>query len=127
MACSEEPTPQTTEKNQYLKGYTEEIIEVETPNNVEIESNVSEQSPETSNKYAYEVIYTDSIGWGYQILQDGSVIIKQTYIPAIQGNHAFRTEEDAQKTAEFILEKMNNNIFPPTLSKEELTYLNVLP
>jgi hypothetical protein len=127
IACSQEPT--STVKKSLLpqeKGYMQEKPEP-VISNTEAMKTEPEETTITSKSYTYDVVYTDSIGWGYEILQDEAVVIKQVYIPAIQGNFAFRTEQDAQKTAEFILEKMNNNIFPPTLSKDELTYLNVLP
>ncbi|MCH2224572.1 MAG: DUF4907 domain-containing protein [Crocinitomicaceae bacterium] len=129
IACSQEPSTQTTEKMQQKEDTSGKNQEIE--NTIvdlpESETTAPEQSSKSEEKYTYRVIHTENIGWGYEILEHESVIIKQIYIPAIQGNHAFSTEKDAQKTAEFILDKMNNNIFPPTLSKDELTYLNVLP
>lgn len=64
--------------------------------------------------------------WGYQIMKDGKIIIDQKHIPAIQGNLGFRTMEDAEKTGNFIVNKIKNGGFPPTISTEELDSLGVL-
>lgn len=34
-------------------------------------------------------------GWGYEILADGKVYIRQVNIPAIQGKKSFKSKEDA--------------------------------
>jgi hypothetical protein len=127
FACTNEREGSDIQEPAQTVGWTEsEITEISDTTKGGIETNTKvEESIKPS--YSSEVIYTENIGWGYEILQGESVVIKQTYIPAIQGNYAFETEEDARKTAEFILGKLNNNIFPPTLSREELTYLDVLP
>ena len=39
-------------------------------------------------------------GWGYYILTDGKVFVHQNIIPAIPGEHGFRTKEDALKVRE---------------------------
>ena len=64
--------------------------------------------------------------YGYQILKDGKMIIDQPTIPAIQGNRSFTSEEDALKTGEYLITKLKQGIFPPTLSVEELDSLSVL-
>lgn len=82
---------------------------------------------EEVNQYSSIAVYDDSIGWGYQILNNGSVYINQPHIPAVSGVHGFKSEEDAIKTADFAIYKIENGFFPPTISKEELDSLNVLP
>jgi hypothetical protein len=69
---------------------------------------------------------TPGCGWGYKIMKDGQLSINQPTIPAVQGNRCFSSKEKAEKTAEFIIYKMTNNIFPPTISVEELDSLGVL-
>ena len=64
--------------------------------------------------------------WGYQIFQKETMIINQTTIPSIQGIDGFDTEEKAERTAKFILNKVENGIFPPTVDKEDLEKLGVL-
>jgi hypothetical protein len=91
--------------------------------NEEKETTLSE-----ADKSPYQVIVeeTPGCGWGYKIMKDGQLSINQPTIPAIQGNRCFSSKEKAEKTAEFIINKMNNNVFPPTISLEELDSLGVL-
>jgi hypothetical protein len=79
-----------------------------------------------SSPYQLIVEETPGCGWGYKIMKDGQLSINQPTIPAVQGNRCFSSKEKAAKTAEFIINKMNNNIFPPTVSVEELDSLDVL-
>ncbi len=91
--------------------------------NDELEISLSE----TGNS-PFQVIVEENpgCGWGYKIMKDGQLSINQPTIPAIQGNRCFSSKEKAEKTAEFIINKMNNNVFPPTISVEELDSLGVL-
>lgn len=83
-------------------------------------------SSKKSSPYHYTTIYTDEIGWGYDILENSSVRIHQPHIPAVQGNQGFKSASDAAKVAEKIIEKLDKGIMPPTLSIAEMTELGVL-
>jgi len=74
--------------------------------------------------FVIKVYSVDSLGWGYDICKNEKVIIHQTNIPAINGNLAFKTKDNAQKTAELVVEKLKNNVFPPSLTKEEVEQIN---
>ena len=78
------------------------------------------------NRSVYEVrTVENSLGWGYEIWQDGALVIKQEHIPAVQGIHAFSSQEQAQKAAEIIKAKIEQGIFPPTMSMAELQSIGV--
>lgn len=64
-------------------------------------------------------------GYGFDIYQDGKMMIHQNSIPAIQGNKAFATEEDAKAVGALMLYKVSNGIMPPTVSVEDLDSLGV--
>jgi hypothetical protein len=64
-------------------------------------------------------------GWGYEIYKGSKLMINQKNIPAVQGNQSFKTETDAIKVGEFVVTKLMQNQFPPTLSLEELTSLGI--
>jgi len=66
-------------------------------------------------------------GWGYDIYIDNKRYIHQFIIPEIQGSYTFSTKEKALKTANFVVEKINNGIVPPFVTLKELDSLNVLP
>ena len=64
--------------------------------------------------------------YGYQIFNaSGKMMINQPTIPAIQGNKGFQTEKDAQTAAEFVIQKIDKGIFPPTFSIAELDSLGL--
>jgi hypothetical protein len=65
-------------------------------------------------------------GWGYDVFIFGGMVIHQPNIPAVNGNRAFSTKEDAEKVGNFAIDKIKRNIMPPALSIEELESLGVL-
>jgi hypothetical protein len=81
---------------------------------------------ELSDVYSLEATFSPEFGWGYQILNNGKLYINQPHIPSIQGNIGFDSKDNAIKTGEYIINKLENNIFPPTVSPEELDSLGVL-
>jgi|SRR5688572_4594942 len=89
-------------------------------------------NPYENANLTVEVFKIDSIdhngnrGWGYDILIDGKIYIHQPNIPAIMGNNGFSSEEHAQEAGEFIVQKLKNNIVPPSVTPEELDSLGVL-
>ena len=84
------------------------------------------QSKENKTAYSARIIFTDSLGWGYQIFDGNTMLINQLHIPSIQGNRGFKSREAAQLTANFILYKLSNGVFPPTVDEKELDSLGVL-
>jgi len=85
--------------------------------------------PEVAEKnFTYKVLLNETGNeWGYQIFEGANMVIKQMHIPAIQGNYGFDTKEKAEITALFILDKLQNDIFPPGINQEQLDSLGVLP
>lgn len=80
-----------------------------------------------SSGFSHRVEFKENLGWGYQIFDGSKLILNQDHIPAIQGNVGFPSKEAAEKTAEYIIMKLENDIFPPTLTVNELDSLDVLP
>lgn len=64
-------------------------------------------------------------GYGFDIYRDGKKMIHQNAIPAIQGNKAFTTEEEAKAVAALMLYKVSKGIIPPIVSLEDLDSLGV--
>lgn len=77
--------------------------------------------------YSVEVTTNSDTSFGYTILRNDTPFIRQPFVPAIQGQIGFRTPEAAEKTALFVIKKLENNTFPPSVSVSELDSLNVLP
>ena len=92
------------------------------------EKEVPKPSKQVEKKvsFNYNITYNDSLGWGYELIKENKVFIKQETIPAIQGNKGFKTKEDAENVAEFALEKLKNNQGFPSITKKELIELRVI-
>ncbi|MFK7787333.1 MAG: DUF4907 domain-containing protein [Crocinitomicaceae bacterium] len=99
---------------------------------VEVEEVITDTIPnestetKTNSDWSYKVTSISENNWGYQIFQQGKMIINQTSIPSVQGIDGFDSEEKAERTAQFILNKVENGTFPPTVKKEDLEKLDVL-
>ena len=65
-------------------------------------------------------------GWGYDIYLDGRHYVHQKHIPSVQGNTGFATKEDAEKTAQLVIKKIEKNIMPPGITPQELDSLGVV-
>jgi hypothetical protein len=90
------------------------------------ESTYGIEPQENQTAFSARIIFTDSLGWGYQIFDGNTILINQVHIPSIQGNIGFKSRAAAQLTANFILYKLSNGIFPPTVDEKELDSLGVL-
>ena len=65
-------------------------------------------------------------GWGYDIKVNDKLYIHQPTIPCIQENKGFKTKEEAKKTAELVVKKIQLNKLPPSISMSELDSLGIL-
>jgi hypothetical protein len=68
----------------------------------------------------YELIPSAENTWGYSILADGKLLIRQTTIPGMQGTGAFKTKAAAKKIATLVISKIKNGEMPPTVSIDEM-------
>jgi Domain of unknown function (DUF4907) len=89
-------------------------------------SSDSAANPFNGKELMAEAYQNGDLGWGYSIAVDGKKTINQPHIPAIAGTKGFKTKQQALKTAEFVIHKIKHNIFPPSVTKEELDSLGVL-
>lgn len=83
-------------------------------------------STPVKNNYHYQVITLAGGAFGYDVFQGSKKLIHQDCIPGVPGNKAFATREQAGKVATLVISKLQQNIFPPTVSTEELKQLRVL-
>ncbi len=97
----------------------------ELPNKMTHEQDTLKTVETKQLEYNHKVIFSPETGWGYQIFKEDKLYINQPNIPAVPGNNGFKKEEDAHAVAKYIIEKLNNGIFPPTISVEELDSLGV--
>lgn len=76
--------------------------------------------------YLYSRIIVVENGYGYQIFEGEQLLIRQEFIPAINGNKAFQSKSDAEMVAKRVMEKIQKKL-PPTIDIQELTDLGILP
>jgi hypothetical protein len=113
FACQAEPQ-KSSEKNTAQK-------QVRTPSKKGLKPQMKPR-----NIHAFEITTLQSAsGWGYQISQNGKLVIDQPTIPGRPGNLGFQTEEDAIKVAELVKSKLLAKEFPPSISEADLQNLNI--
>jgi Domain of unknown function (DUF4907) len=57
-------------------------------------------------------------GWGYDILVDGKLFIRQESVPVLSGSQGFDTKEQAEETARLIINKMKRGEEPTVTTFE---------
>ncbi|MFN0189155.1 MAG: DUF4907 domain-containing protein [Bacteroidia bacterium] len=95
-----------------------------------VESKIPDTIPTTDSTTSHFSMHTfknaDGLeGYGFDIYQEGKMMIHQNSIPAIQGNKGFNTEEDAKAVGALMLYRISNGIMPPSISIEDLDSLGV--
>lgn len=63
-------------------------------------------------------------GWGYTIGMNDKIIIKQTVIPTVSEKRSFKSEADALKVGNWVLERIKQNL-SPTVAKKDLILLEI--
>ena len=64
-------------------------------------------------------------GWGYDVLVNGKLFIKQSFIPAIEGNESFAKKEDALKVATLVVTRLKQKEIP-VIKLEDLRDIGIL-
>jgi len=77
-------------------------------------------------KLTYKIIDAPNHTFGYDVYADGKLLIHQTSIPAMPGNEGFKTNQNAEKVAMLVMDKIRKGEMPPTVSVEELKKLKVI-
>ena len=117
FSCSENKEPEKYKFDSTVQKTTQSTSQVEPKKPL--------SDTKIKSLYTFKVI--GSVGnYGYQIFDaTGKMTINQPSIPAIQGNKGFQTENDAKIAAEFVIQKIDKGIFPPTFSVAELDSLGL--
>jgi hypothetical protein len=58
-------------------------------------------------------------GWGYNIIAEKKVYIKQEYMPAVSGKRGFKSANDAMMVGNLVVEKITKSEMP-TITIHEL-------
>lgn len=99
-------------------------VEVKKQNSEDLKRQSVKKTPNNSTGYSISTLQNAN-GWGYQIRQNGKLMLDQPTVPGRPGMAGFQTQEDAQKVAELVKSKLQAKIFPPTVSEDELKNLNI--
>ena len=92
-----------------------------------VHSAVPQTSKDTGRvvSYHYRLIARPDRGYGYTILAGSKILIRQESIPGLPGNRAFTTKADAARVAALVIHKLEQKIFPPTVTSAELERLHI--
>jgi hypothetical protein len=74
--------------------------------------------------YVHAEAVQTAYGWGYNVLADNKVYIKQEFIPAVPGKLGFKSADDALQVGNLVVKKISLNQ-PPTISVKELDSLGI--
>jgi len=94
VSCTETNTPKEIVESK-LGGYEAPLVN-NAVNSTELEDTSDWETKEiqtNSSSYSYTIINNESgLGYGYQIHQDGMMLINQKHIPSIPGVNRFETK-----------------------------------
>ena len=104
------------------------IFQVSIPNNsLKTEKKISSDKIQVVNSDTITArTFKEDSGWGYDIFVNGKLYIHQPNIPAVSGDRGFTREEYAIKVALLVIEKIKDQIIPPSVKTHELDSLHVL-
>lgn len=80
----------------------------------------------TTATITHRIIDAPNGTYGYEILADGKLLVRQTNIPAQPGITGCETKDDAEKLATLVADKVKRGEMPPTVTKEELQQLSII-
>ena len=64
-------------------------------------------------------------GWGYNIMADDKIYIRQDYMPAVPGKQGFKSSADALLVGNRVIQKISRNELP-AITEKDLEELGVL-
>jgi hypothetical protein len=74
----------------------------------------------------YQLIQGNDHTWGYNILLDNRIIIKQPTPPGMFGNNGFATKKGAEDVAKLVISKMKKGEVAPTITIDEMKKLKAI-
>ncbi len=79
----------------------------------------------TSATLTYVITNVPNGTFGYDILSNGKLFVRQQNIPGQPGTSGCATRGDAENLAQLIISKIKQGMMPPTVTKEELNALSI--
>jgi len=81
----------------------------------------------TTATITHRIIDAPNGTYGYEILADGKLLVRQTNVPGWPGNSGCATKVQAEQLAALVITKIKNAIMPPAVTREELSALHIIP
>ena len=88
--------------------------------NSAVKETLVNDSAETDIHYSTLVFRNPDGSFGYDILQDTRLLIRQVTVPAKSGTSGFKDSLKALQVAEFAVSKIKTGVFPPTIQATEI-------
>ena len=76
-------------------------------------------------KLTARIIEAPNGTFGYEVLSDGALFVRQTNVPGRPGNNGCPKREQAEKLSALVIEKIQRGEMPPTVSQNELKALGL--
>ena len=73
----------------------------------------------------FRIIPASENTYGYEILIESKILIRQLNIPGRAGTKGFKKRTDAEKVAQLVLRKLSKGLMPPTIDDKELRELKI--
>jgi hypothetical protein len=80
----------------------------------------------TQQNLTFQVISAPKNTFGYAIFLDGKEFIHQDNMPAVGGIEGFKTAQQAEKVAQFVIQKMQKGDGLPAVTPDDLAQLGAL-
>ena len=76
-------------------------------------------------KLTARIIEAPNGTFGYEVLSDGKLFVRQTNVPGRPGNNGCPKREQAEKLSALVIEKIQRGEMPPTMTQDELKTLGL--
>ncbi len=85
---------------------------------------LQQHSPVEKEEYRVVTQKSEQGGWTYNIYHSQQLLIKQEYVPAIDGKFQFSTQKDAEKAGSKVMERLSKG-HNPSLSPKDFNENNI--
>lgn len=86
---------------------------------------VTVNNHQDSTRATLRVFEIENNCWAYEVSVENKPFIYQEQIPGLSGNYKFKSERDARKCGELVIEKMKESSLP-VIRQHELDSLNIV-
>ena len=84
----------------------------------------SKQKSQETKVFLHAEAVQTAYGWGYNVLANQKIYIKQEFIPGLPGKQGFKSADDALRVGNLVVKKISTNQLP-TITARDLEDLGV--